>query len=206
MQRNLVRAQSWLLQVYDVRGLIYRLTACKINESSHVNPMTRTNDRSGAEVALEYFPDSILSSPADLNATYFETGLYISDRQQQKLSPVAPNGDGTTNRAPALGVRYARGAVKGGGSRELERLLLVNGYDEGAAAAAAAAAAVMGGVGGAAAPAGIKLSTSDGARGLLRRLLSRGKLRRSLQASSSRAAAVDAASTTEALVVGEDSR
>lgn len=172
------------------------------------------HDRSGAEVALEYFPASLLSSPANLNATYFESGFYITDRQQQQqqqqqeFSPLGPNGDGgitriDSGRAAVLGGKYARGAVQDGGG-ELERLLLVNGDDE-RAAAAAAAAAVMEGVGGAApaGAAGIKLSTPDGARGLLRRLLSRGKLRRSLQASSSRAAGA-AASAAEALVVGED--
>eukprot|EP00903_Cladosiphon_okamuranus_P009684 g9214.t1 len=167
--------------------------------------------RSGAQVAQEYFPDSLLSSPADLDATYFERGFYIADLQQQQeqqhFSPLGPNGDsGNTRigsgRVTALGRKYTRRADRDGG-RELESLLLVNGEDEGAAAAAAAA--VMEGIGGAAPPgaAGKTLSTPDGARGLLRRLLSRGKLLRSLRASSSRAAST-ADSAPEALVVGED--
>lgn len=197
---------SWSIDLF--------ICGVQINEHTSAAPRPNpTNDRSGAEAALEYFPDSLLGVVPDLNATYFESGFYISDRhQQQMLSPLAPTGDsrGSTSSgrrrasALALGNKYAGGAVRGGG-RDLERLLRINGDDEGvAAAAAAAAAAVMQGVGGLA-PAGLKLSTSDGVRGLLRRLLSRGKLGQSLQTSSSRAAVGAASATKEALAVGEGS-
>lgn len=159
-------------------------------------------------MAREFFPDSLLSIPADLNATYFESGHFITDRQQQQqkfsLAPAADrDGDGASSvgHGAAVGRRYAPGAARGGGS-ELERLLLNRNGDGGAAAAAATAAAtaVMEGVGGS--PAVLEMSPSAGRRrGVLRRLLSRAKLRRSLQATSR--AAVAATPAAEPLVAGD---
>ncbi|CAN0534986.1 unnamed protein product, partial [Ectocarpus sp. 8 AP-2014] len=132
--------------------------------------------RSGAEVALEYFPDSLLSTPADINATYLETGHLISDNQGQGLFSPLPPLAGTTAAEASEGV--------GGGRGGFGRLWL--GRNNG---------------GGASSPSPLKTWPSDGRRGLLRRLLSRSKLRRKPQASSSRSAA-PAPAPAEAVVTG----
>lgn len=160
-----------------------------------------SSGRSGAEVALEYFPDTLLSSPADLNATYFESGHFILDRQQQqKAALLALSGESSGasggKGATMAGNEFTRKAANSRGGRALERLLRRRGDDEGAAAAADA---VMEGVGGAPAlPSTLKSSPSDGSRSLLRRVISRTNLRRPLQPSSLRAAAAAVATATAA--------
>ncbi|CAB1111805.1 unnamed protein product [Ectocarpus sp. CCAP 1310/34] len=132
--------------------------------------------RSGAEMALEYFPDSLLSTLADINATYLETGHLISDNQGQGLfSPLPPLA--RTTAAEASG---GAGGGRGGSGRSWL------GRNNG---------------GGASSPSPLKTSPSDGRRGLLRRLLSRSKLRRKSRASSSRFAAL-APAPAEAVVTG----
>ncbi|CAM9738603.1 unnamed protein product [Ectocarpus fasciculatus] len=123
--------------------------------------------RSGAEMAVEYFPDSLLSTPVDLNATYLETGHLISDNQAQglfsPLPPLAPTGEKGSGATEAL-------EGGGGGRGAFGRLWL--GRNNGGDASSP--------------PSPLKISPSDGRRGLLRRLLSRRKLGRKPSASSSR--------------------
>lgn len=140
------------------------------------------NFRSGAEVALEYFPDSLLSNPADLNATYLETGHLISDNEAQGLfSPLPPLAPADKNDSETA----AKGALeRGRGGFGRSWLGRNNG-------------------GGASSPSPLKTaSPSEGRRGLLRRLLSRSKLRRKPPASSLRSAA-PAPAPAEAVVTGD---
>lgn len=99
-------------------------------------------------MALDYFPDSMLSIPVDVNATFFQPGRLISD-QPPSMSAVVPTDDGGAPRKRWSRPSQCDGTVVG---------------NRGAAAAAVDDTEVE--------------ASSDGARGRLRRILSLGKLRR----------------------------
>lgn len=104
-------------------------------------------------MALEYFPDSVLTTPVNLNAPYFDPGYPISNKS---LSP-------TTNRilARRKGDRAKAGTSGGGSSGAAKEATVAGGVLPAGATAAAVAAATD-------APSG------ERSRGRLRRLLSRG--------------------------------
>lgn len=154
-------------------------------------------------MALEYFPDSLLSRPADLNATFMESGRFISGVEQQGLPSSSLTLAGESSSSSSSGGISSRGAVNSSGSgrgRGGRGFVLSLLRRDGAGRGTAAAAAVMDGASGVSAASPLKSSVPAGSRGLMRRLLSRSKLRRSIEASFTRPAAAAApVAATEAL-------
>lgn len=133
------------------------------------------------DVALEYFPDSILSTPCDMDATYFEQGGLIG----ADFAPADSTRPATTT--AALAAAYGDSDSGGVNSGTVSSKLT---------AVRSRITTMAAGGGG--------FAGTQGGRGLLRRVLSLGKLRLPVASSSPRFAAVAAAVPTD--VVPDEKR